>query len=71
MLINIIQYLETIGRRKGGGGVFLAIKHLFNPVCQSNLDWDSENIWAKVDILGLKNTNVQVCAYHRPNNKCD
>ena len=46
------------------GGVFLAIKHSLNPVCQPELDSSAEIIWAKVDIPGLK--NVYVCSYYKP-----
>ena len=48
-----------------GGGVFLAIRHCLNPVSQPDLDSDSEIVWAKLDIPGLK--NVFVCSFYKPN----
>ena len=34
--------------------MFLAIKHYLNPVGQPELDSESEIIWAKIDLPGLK-----------------
>ena len=48
--------LLTLPDRKNrkGGGVFLAIKHYLNPVGQPELDSESEIIWTKIDLPGLK-----------------
>ena len=52
--------------RKGrkGGGVFLAIKHCLNPVSQPDLYSESEIVWAKIDIPGLK--SVLVGSFYKP-----
>ena len=49
---------------KKGGGVFLAIKHCLNPIIQPDLDSDSEIIWAKIDVPGLK--SVLVGSFYKP-----
>ena len=51
-------------KNRKGGGVFLAIRHSLNPVSQPELDSDSEIVWAKIDIPGLK--NVFVCSFYKP-----
>ena len=38
--------------------MFLAIKHCLNPVSQPDLDSESEIVWAKIDIPGLKSVLV-------------
>ena len=44
--------------------MFLAIKHYLNPVGQPELDSESEIIWAKIDLPGLK--NVFICSFYKP-----
>ena len=44
--------------------MFLATKHRLNPVIQPDLDSDSEIIWAKIDIPGLK--YVLVGSFYKP-----
>ena len=44
--------------------MFLVIKHCLYPVIQPDLDSDSEIIWAKVDIPGLK--SVLVGSFYKP-----
>ena len=51
-------------KNKKGGEVFLAIKHCLNPVGQPDLDSESEIVWAKIDIPGLK--DVYVCSFYKP-----
>ena len=51
-------------KNRKGGGVFLAIKHYLNPVGQPELDSESEIIWAKIDLPGLK--NVFICSFYKP-----
>ena len=44
--------------------MFLAIKHYLNPVGHPELDSESEIIWAKIDLPGLK--NVFICSFYKP-----
>ena len=44
--------------------MFLAIKHYLNPVGQPELDSESEIIWAKIDLPGLK--NVFIYSFYKP-----
>ena len=51
-------------KNRKGGGVFLAMKHYLNLVGQPELDSESEIIWAKIDLPGLK--NVFICSFYKP-----
>ena len=52
-------------KNRKGGGVFLAIKHCLNPVSQPDIDSESEIIWAKIDLPGMKSTLVG--SFYKPN----
>ena len=44
-------YLWKTAKQKG---LFLAVKHCLNPVGKAELASESEIIWAKIDLPGLK-----------------
>ena len=57
---------DTPSQKTEGGGVFVAVRNCAHLVStrQEELETDSEIVWVKIDVRGVK--SILVCGFYKP-----